>query len=685
MVTSRSGNKWRSEAGKASLGDLGSLRDVLDAIPLPVFIKDAQSRFLALNRSMCELMGASHEELVGKTDYDFVAKEYADLFRNVDRQVLLNGEIDEKQEILPRNGKTHTIVTRKQRAYLPDGSPAVVVCISDVTELQQRKQWWKVVFDQNPIPMWVFDRESLRFLAVNQEAISHYGYSHEQFMAMTVLDIRPREDADAFRKAAGLVQDSYRTSGVWRHVKADGSLMHVIPYSRAFEFEGREAQLVALYDVTELKRAEDDILRLATHDILTGLPNRFALKEHLGFLLERARFTDEPFAVLYLDLIRFRDINHLFGDTVGDSLLKEVAFRLNRETQGAFLARTGGAEFAAVVSGGEMPAAAADIAERLLNAVAAEVEIDGRRLRIETCVGLAFYPNDGTDAAALLANAEAALSRAKAHGRGVFHAFEPKTDSRLREHRALRQDLRVAIDRNELRLLYQPQALVTGEITGFEVLLRWHHPERGLVSPADFIPIAEESRQIEPIGEWVLRNACREAASWARPLQVAVNLSPVQLKNSDLPALVARILQETGLPPDRLELEVTESALLDDFSLANSALMRIRSLGVRVAMDDFGTGYSSLSYLREFPIDKIKIDRSFISRLQENGKSAAIVRAIIQLALTLSMDVTAEWVETEEQLDFLRDECCPLVQGYLIGKPLRIEEYAHSLSLIAAK
>lgn len=683
MGASRSNGNRRMHLEKTSLGDLESLRNVLDAIPLPVFIKDAQSRFLVLNRSMCELMGASHENLVGKSDHDFVAKEHADLFRSVDRHVLLSGGIDEKQEILPRNGKVHTIVTRKQRAYLPDGSPAIVACISDVTELQQRKQWWEIVFDQNPIPMWVFDKKSLRFLAVNQEAIRHYGYSREQFLSMSAVDVRPKEDVDAFCAAVGAVSDSYKASGVWRHVRADGNLIHVIPYSRAFQFEDHEAQLAALYDVTELKRAEDHILHLGTHDTLTDLPNRFALNQHLGFLLEQARFTREPLAVLHIDLVRFKEVNQAFGEAVGDGLLKEVALRLGHVARGAFLARIGGNEFAVVASGGEMPATAADIAERLLGSLAPEIDIDGRRLQVEARVGMAFHPSDGTDGATLLANAEAALSRAKTDNRGGVHAFELETDSRLRKYRALKQDLRMAIERNELRLVFQPQALVTGEITGFEALIRWHHPERGVVSPVDFIPLAEESRLIEPIGEWVLRHACEEAVSWAKPLQVAVNLSPVQFRNANLPALVARVLQETGLPPERLELEVTESGLFEDFRLANAILMHLRSLGVKLAMDDFGTGYSSLSYLRELPVGKIKIDRSFISRLQEDDKSAAIVRAIIQLGLTLSMNITAEGVETQEQLGFLRDEGCSMVQGYLIGKPLPIEEYEQRLDLFA--
>jgi len=279
-------------------------------------------------------------------------------------------------------------------------------------------------------------------------------------------------------------------------------------------------------------------------------------------------------------------------------------------------------------------------------------------------------------AASLLANADAALYRAKGDGRGVFRVFEAAMDKELRERRTLQQDLRSALVNDEFLLFYQPQALVTGEITGFEALLRWRHPTRALVSPGLFVPLAEESGFIIPIGEWVLRKACAEAASWSRPLQIAVNLSPVQFRHGDLPSMVHAILMETGLRPDRLELEITEGVLFDDLPRAISILRRLKALGVKIAMDDFGTGYSSLSYLQSFPFDKIKIDQSFTSMIKEKPQSAAIIRAIVGLGRGLSMNIVAEGVETSAQLNFLRDEHCNEVQGYLVGRPYPIEEYA---------
>jgi EAL domain-containing protein (putative c-di-GMP-specific phosphodiesterase class I) len=285
----------------------------------------------------------------------------------------------------------------------------------------------------------------------------------------------------------------------------------------------------------------------------------------------------------------------------------------------------------------------------------------------------------------LLANADAGLYRAKREERGSVRFFEAQMDESLRERRALQHDLESAIGHGEARLFFQPQASIDGEIVGFEALARWQHPTRGMVPPGEFISLAEDSGVIVQLGEWVLREACRQAASWVRPLHVAINLSPVQFRHGDLPNLVHAILLETGLAPQRLEFEITESVLMDDFTRAISILRRLKALGVRIVMDDFGTGYSSLSYLQAFPFDKIKIDRTFVSNLDKNRQSAAIIRAIIGLGRALSLPVTAEGVETKEQLAFLANESCDEIQGYLIGRPLPIEGYAEATGRAAQR
>jgi predicted signal transduction protein with EAL and GGDEF domain len=342
----------------------------------------------------------------------------------------------------------------------------------------------------------------------------------------------------------------------------------------------------------------------------------------------------------------------------------------------AYLARLGGDEFCVITPNGDHPALAEGLAEKLHSAVAVDRELDGQHLRIGISIGVAIFPADGIDATTLLNNADAALYRAKAAGRGKTRFFEIEMDNRLRERRAIQLELASAIDRKHLQLHYQPLAKIDGRVVGFEALIRWHNPARGMVPPATFIPVAEESGLIMRIGEWVLREACREAAQWAHPLQIAVNLSPIQFRHGDLPGLVHAVLLESGLAPHRLELEITEGVMIEDFGRSLSILRRLKALGVRIAMDDFGTGYSSLSYLQSFPFDKIKIDKSFICNLKGSPQSAAIVRAVIGLAHGLNLPVLAEGVETKDQLEFLAAASCNEVQGYLLGRPHPILEYS---------
>ncbi|CAN7740442.1 amino acid permease [Mesorhizobium caraganae] len=426
---------------------------------------------------------------------------------------------------------------------------------------------------------------------------------------------------------------------------------------------------------TELMARHEEIAHLAHHDPLTGLANRTALAAHLATALERARAKHASFAVFSIDLDHFKETNDVFGHAAGDDLLCTIARRLQAQAPEAFIARMGGDEFTLVLALDERPAGAKEVADRLFDSAAGEFEIRGQHISIGLSIGAAIYPRDGESAASLMANADAALYRAKADGRRMLQFFDPEMDRRLRERYALQQDLRSAIAHGELVLHYQPQARIDGEIFGFEALARWHHPKHGLVSPAAFVPLAEQDGTIVEIGEWALRQACEEAASWASPLQVAVNLSPVQFRFGDLVGLVHSILYKTGLAPGRLELEITEGVLIRDRATALSVLRRLKALGVRISMDDFGTGYASLSSLQAFPFDKIKIDRSFVTAVGSNVQSAAIVRTILSLGNALALPVIAEGVETEDERVFLMKEGCPEIQGYLVGHPHPIALY----------
>ncbi len=407
---------------------------------------------------------------------------------------------------------------------------------------------------------------------------------------------------------------------------------------------------------------------MARHDALTGLPNRMQFHE----LLEKAvgdLTRTGTFAVLCLDLDNFKTVNDTLGHPCGDQLLQIAAKRIEGAVrEGDVVARLGGDEFAVLQLVRDQPSAATTVASRLVEVMRAPIAIGDHQMPIGVSVGIAVAPADGADADALLKNADMALYRAKADGRGAYRFFEPEMDARMQSRRVLELDLRAAITTGAFELHYQPIVNVaTNAVTSFEALLRWRHPDRGLVPPLEFIPLAEETGLIVPIGEWVLREACAQAAKWPANVHVAVNLSPVQFKNAHLVATVLSALSASRLAPQRLELEITESVLLQDSDATLAILYQLRGLGVAISMDDFGTGYSSLSYLRKFPFDKIKIDRSFIRDLADGGDSLAIVRAVTGLGSSLGISTIAEGVETAEQLNRLKAEGCTEAQGFFFG------------------
>jgi diguanylate cyclase (GGDEF)-like protein len=413
-------------------------------------------------------------------------------------------------------------------------------------------------------------------------------------------------------------------------------------------------------------------------DSLTGLVQRAALKDRLAEVIARAARGGAGAAIHFIDLDRFKAVNDTLGHPVGDALLIKVAERLRSILrEGDVAARLGGDEFVVVQVGAETPEAAQALALRLIDLLGRSYAVQGHMLHIGASIGTAMFPADGKDAETLLRHADLALYRAKADGRGAARFFEQAMNARMQTRRALELDLRRALALRQFHLCFQPLVtLEAGKVTGFEALLRWDHPERGSVSPAEFIPLAEQIGLIGQIGDWVLRTACRTAATWPVPTSVAVNVSPLQFKGGQLAKAVTAALAQAGLPAARLELEITEGTLLDETNLAVQTLQSLRQLGVRVSMDDFGTGYSSLSYLRKFPFDKIKIDQSFIRRLGIDQDSDAIVRAVAHLGTTLGIRTTAEGVETAEQLARVRSEGCTEVQGYLTGRPLSAADAA---------
>lgn len=461
----------------------------------------------------------------------------------------------------------------------------------------------------------------------------------------------------------------------------DGSTIPAEVILRPIDYAGRPHHVAAVRDLRSRKKNEQHIRYLAHHDALTSLPNRTSFNAAIDEALA-ALPTGGKLAVFCLDLDRFKEVNDLFGHAAGDKVLQTVANRIGGLLgNGQIMSRLGGDEFAILLPN----VASADAARRFAENVLAALRVKGDTPETDSIsgsLGIALYPDDANDREMLLTHADTALYRAKTEGRNTYRFFEAKMGAEVRERRMIEHDLRHAVARNELRLVYQPQHDIQNNIvTGFEALLRWKHPTRGNVSPATFIPIAEEAGAILGIGEWVLRTACREAASWPQPLIIAVNVSTLQIYDPHFAQLVHTILLETGLPPSRLELEITETALVRDLNRALLTLRQIKALGVHIAMDDFGTGYSSLSNLRAFPFDKIKIDGSFIKSVDSNEQAATIVRTVLGLGRGLGLPVLAEGVETAGEMKFLRDQNCDEIQGYLIGRPAAIEnfrEYTHN-------
>jgi diguanylate cyclase (GGDEF)-like protein len=435
-------------------------------------------------------------------------------------------------------------------------------------------------------------------------------------------------------------------------------------------------------DITEQKRIEAQFERMARYDPLTGLANRTLLMEKVNDALARMGRRGEAFAILMLDLDRFKTVNDSLGHPAGDALLKEVARRLRNTTRDVdCVARLGGDEFAIIqASEKDQKNGVIVLSDRILKAVTEPYDLDGRKITLETSIGIALAPQDGTEADALIKNADLALYKAKAEGRNRYCFFEASMETTARERRELEDDMRKAISRDEFELHYQPIVdLEKRECCGAEALVRWRHPERGLVYPNQFIPLAEESGLIVPLGEWILRRACADAVDWPSHLRVAVNLSPAQVKQGEFLELLKSTFNDTGLAPHRLELEITESILLEKNAENLAVLRAIKALGVSIVLDDFGIGYSSMTYLQSFPFDRIKIDQSFIRDMTNQAAGAAIVSAIAGLGRSLDIATTGEGVETVEQLTLLRAAGCRFAQGYLFGRPVPAAELSFEL------
>ncbi|MDC7786841.1 EAL domain-containing protein [Rhodoplanes sp. TEM] len=543
-----------------------------------------------------------------------------------------------------------------------------LVALVDITDMKRREHALGRLFDSNPIALAVLDRASGRYLAVNDATTALYGYGRAELLMMTAHETGWPDPRRPGTMPGGADADS-EGDWIWRHRRADGAEIDVCVYARPIAWENRPAMLVALLDVTERRRQETHITHLAHHDALTDLANRTLFHQRLEKALARERDPNGSVALHCVDLDHFKNVNDSLGHPVGDGLLRIVAERLRRcVRQEDTVARIGGDEFAVIQEGVCAPQEASALAIRVIESLSAPYVINGNEIQLSASIGIALATSPSHDPNDLLTQADIALYQAKGGGRRAHCFFAPEMDVQLKARRALEVSMRAAYARDEFEVHYQPWIdLASNRIEGFEALLRWTHPENGPIGPAEFIPLAEEIGLISAIGERVLHQACTEAAKWPNHVFLAINLSPVQFRSGGLVQSVHEALVASGLPAHRLELEVTETLLLEDNNLIRDILYDLRNMGVRIVMDDFGTGYSSLSYLRRFPFSKIKIDRSFVRELPHDLDCVTIVHGIVELANGLGMMTTAEGVETPEQLYVLRGNGCTHAQGHLFG------------------
>ncbi|MGN6286556.1 MAG: putative bifunctional diguanylate cyclase/phosphodiesterase [Afipia sp.] len=659
------------------------LREAIEILPEGIVFLDSEGRYVLWNAKYAEIYDATADLFepgvrledtlavgVARGDYpDAIGREEQWL---AERMAKMREPASRHEQVLA-DGRCILIEERQTR----DGG--VIGLRVDITELKQREASFRLLFESNPVPMILCARDDARIIEVNAAAIEHYGYARSDFAALKLPDIQAFETKTPWSDEQS---DDERAARMWKHIKADGSLIDMAIYTRDLVFEDKPAVLMSLIDITERRRAEARLAFMAQHDGLTGLPNRILLRRHLDDALAIARRGGEHVAVLFVDLNGFRAINDTLGHAIGDKLLKSVARRLRSSVQEpGTVARLGSDEFAIVQASIARPDDVASFVEQLIHAIGTPYVLDGHTVLSSASIGIAVAPGDGDDAEKLLKNADMALSRAKSEGHANFSFFEAEMDARAQNRRLIEIDLRAAIEGDALVPHYQPLIdLRSGRITGVEALVRWPHPVRGMISPADFIPVAEETGLINVIGALMLRRACADAARWPSDVSVAVNLSPLQFRTGNLLAIVMDALRQSGLPPKRLQLEITETLLLEKSDQVLATLHALRALGVRISMDDFGTGYSSLSYLRSFPFDKIKIDRSFVRGLDSNPDAQAIMRAIISLGAGLGVTITAEGVETEAELSYLRAEGCHEGQGFLFSRPRPNAEIAQLLA-----
>ena len=663
---------YRSLVAAKDAADLAEkrLREAIDALPEGIVFLDEDGRYILWNEKYAEIYAASADLLepgvrladtlrvgIGRGDYpEALGREEEWLAERL--SLLENPGVRHEQRLA--SGRCIMIEERKTH------SGGTIGLRIDITELKEREESFRLLFEGNPVPLLVYDPATETIRGANEAAAQHFGFRKADLAGLPAQQLF--EDDEWAEARAVLSTTCSEKDRFWRQRAADGSRLESVLFTRQSVLSGERATIVSIFDVTERRRVEARMHYMARHDELTGLANRAHCRERLHDLLLHPKARDSV-TIALVDLDHFKAVNDTYGHHLGDALLAEAAKRmLELIPKKALLCRIGGDEFAIIFRNASEDQTDL-VAKSITVALSNPFFIGDYTLHIGATVGIATAPRDSTDADNLMRYADLALYAAKAERRGSHRKFELAMDAAAQRKSKLENDFRDAFRNGELEVHYQPLTnLATGAIEGYEALLRWDHAEYGQVSPETFIPLAEEMGLIDGVGQFVLHHACREALGWPADVTLSVNVSPLQFRSGNLLNVVLQALSASGLPPERLELEITEAVLMDKGTQTATTIRSLRTMGVGLSMDDFGTGYSSLRYLLSFPFTKIKIDKSFIMSLEEEPNSRAVIRAVIGLGNSLGLTVTAEGVEEESVRDYLRDEGCAQGQGYLFGK-----------------